>query len=227
MSRQPVHARNMSPHPCSMLGNVMKHVCIVWCLRRPKCQISLGSRISSRRWLTTRDRLRQSLPTQPRPLGHVFTSYWAEPTFKYRVCAHVFAYACLCLLVSFCFHRCSFVQSHFSAGYNGPADECHRVTQKTKLRFTWHLVAEGLNETCDVRLLCHHAARRGVHLPKAWKSKWNLSAEVPPVDTLAHEAVQRARDEFSLSDATKLDCRHTFEQSMRAHAYMCMFVAQT
>ena len=47
-----------------------------------------------------------------------------------------------------------------SAGYNGPADECHRVTQKTNLRFTWHLVAEGLNETCDVRLLCHDAARR-------------------------------------------------------------------
>ena len=211
MSRQPVHARTMSSHPCSMLGNVMKHFCIVWCLCRLKCQTSLGSRISSRRWLTTRDRLRQSLPTQPRPLGHAFTSYWAEPTFKYRVCARMFACACLCLLASFCFHRCSFVQTHLSTRYNGPAEDCHRVTQKTKLSFTWHLVAEGLNETCDVQLLCRDAARRGVHLPKAWKRKWSLGAEVLSVDALAREAVRRVRGELSLSNEVKLDCRPSFK----------------
>ena len=56
--------------------------------------------------------------------------------------------------------------------------------------------------------------------PKAWKNKWNLSADVPPVDTLAHEAVQRARDEFSLSDATKLDCRRF--DNMYTRVYACV-----
>ena len=101
----------------------------------------------------------------------------------------------------------SFLHIHLIAGYNGPVEECHRVTQKTKLSFTWHLVAEGLHETCDVQLLCRDAKRRGVHLPQAWKSKWALGTEVLPTDVWAREAVQRARDELSLSEDIKLDCR--------------------
>ena len=124
------------------------------------------------------------------------------------VCAHVFVCACMCWPVPLCNCSCPFVkQLQFSTRYNGPAEICHRVVQKTKLRFTWHLTAEGINETCDVQLLCRHAARRGVHLPQAWKSKWALGAEVLSFDALAHEAVQLARDEFSLSGDVKLDCR--------------------
>ena len=104
-------------------------------------------------------------------------------------------------------HLLYLISSYLCAGYKGAAEECNNVTAKTQLRFTWHLVCEGLNETCDVQLFCRDAARRGVHLPKAWKNKWNLKADVPPVDALAHEAVQRAPNEFSLSEATKLDCR--------------------
>ena len=109
-------------------------------------------------------------------------------------CMHVLACAVLYLLMPV---RTTIAFS--STRYHGPAETCHRVAQKTKLRFTWHLTAEGINETCDVQLLCRDAARRGVHLPQAWKSKWALGAEVLSFDALAREAVQRARDEFSLS----------------------------
>ena len=102
-------------------------------------------------------------------------------------------------------------QLYVNTRYNGPVETCNRVAQKTKLRFTWHLTAEGINETCDVQLLCRHAARRGVHLPQAWKSKWALGAEALSFDALARDAVQRARGEFSLSEDVKLDCRHSFE----------------
>ena len=60
--------------------------------------------------------------------------------------------------------------------YNGPVEENDCVTQKTKLRFTWHLEADDYHEVCDVELLCRDAARRGVHLPSAWKNTWNMSA---------------------------------------------------
>ena len=82
------------------------------------------------------------------------------------------------------------------------------MTQKTMLRFKWRLEADDFNEECDVQLLCHNVAKRGVRVPSAWK--------VPAVDALARAAVQRAREELSLSaDATKLDCR----QSSQAHTH--------
>ena len=56
-----------------------------------------------------------------------------------------------------------------------------------------------------------------MHLPKAWKSKWNLGVEVLPTDVWANEAVQRARNEFSLSGDVKLDCRRRLEEK-----YACM-----
>ena len=152
-----------------------------------------------------RNRSRRLPPIRPWRLGRGYKSGWADPMYKSLVCTRL----CVCarlFQVSFLFdHR--LISSHLCAGYKGPAAEGSSVTAKTQLRFTWHLVCEGLNETCDVQILYRHAARRGVHLPKAWKNKWNLSADVPPVDTWAREAVPRARDEFSLSDVTKLDCR--------------------
>jgi hypothetical protein len=54
-------------------------------------------------------------------------------------------------------------------------------------------------------------------MPKVWKSKWNQSAEVPAVDALARAAIQRAREELSLSDATKLDCRWFWQAYMHTH----------
>ena len=82
-----------------------------------------------------------------------------------------------------------------------------RVVQKTKLRFTWHLVAEGVCEAGEVQLLCRDAARRGVHLPEEWRSDLNLRTEAPAVDAFALSAAQRVRQELSLPEATKLDCR--------------------
>ena len=106
--------------------------------------------------------------------------------------------------------------------YNGPVGEHERVTQKTMLRFTWHLEADNFQEECDVQLLCRDVARRGVHVPSAWK--------VPAVDALARAAVQRAREELSLSDATKLDCRpssqaytHTYRHK-HEHAHSSMVI---
>ena len=63
----------------------------------------------------------------------------------------------------------------------------------------------------DVDVRADHAAERGVPFPAAWKRELNLGAEEPAVDVeaLAHAAVQRAREELSLSNATKLDCRHS------------------
>ena len=90
------------------------------------------------------------------------------------------------------------------------------------LRFTWHLEADNFQEECDVQLLCRDVARRGVRVPSVWK--------VPAVDTLARAAVQRAREELSLSDATKLVCRqpsqaytHTGEHEHK-HVYLSMVI---
>ena len=113
---------------------------------------------------------------------------------------------CLCLLVCYSSYGLSLCLR--CSRYSGPVEECHRVTQKTQLRFTWHLAASDLTEVCEVRLRCDNAMRHGVHLPKAWRKKrdW-MSAEVPLVDTWSHEAVRRVRDDFSLPPAIKLDCR--------------------
>ena len=118
---------------------------------------------------------------------------------------------CACLRV---------VAVDLGARYKGPAEECVKVTQKTQICFTWHLLATDLNDTCDVKLRCHDATKRGVHLPKAWRSKWYPTTDVPPVEALAREAVQRARDDLSLPDATKLDCRRCMLDKMRARAAM-------
>ena len=103
-------------------------------------------------------------------------------------------------------------------------EACFKVTQKTQICFTWHLLAKDLSETCDVQLRCDNVAKRGVHLPMAWRNKWNLSADVPPVDALAREAVKRARDDLSLPDATKLDCRRCMSDKMRARVATLTYI---
>ena len=95
----------------------------------------------------------------------------------------------------------------FCARYDGPVDGRDEVTQKTMLKFTWSVIAEDFREVCEVQLRCGHAIRRGVHMPQAWKGVLG----VPDMHALADLAAQRARDDFALSDATKLDCRHSLE----------------
>ena len=136
------------------------------------------------------------------------------------MCPMCYACACLLMLMSCCSACAHHHQNHSSARYTGPAEKCHQVTQKTKLRFTWHLVAEGLHETCDVQLTCQHAVQRGVHLPKAWKSKWRPGTEVLLTDLWAREAVQHARAEFSLTDDVKIDCRSSFQLDRHANSFM-------
>ena len=139
-------------------------------------------------------------------------------TFKYGACAPMcFVCACLRPLALHGFAYAYPCKNLLSARYNGPTEECHQVTQKTKLCFTWHLVADGLNETCDVLLLCRDAVRRGIHLPQAWKSKWKPGGKVLPIDAWAHASVQRVRDEFSLPEDVKLDCRPSFKQNVHTH----------
>ena len=142
-----------------------------------------------------------------------------------------FQLSCVCPCACACMHVLACVALYLlmpvrttiaflSTRYDGPAEICHRLAQKTKLRFTWHLTAEGINETCDVQVLLHNAVRRGVHLPQAWKSKWALGAEVLSFDALAHEAIQRARDEFSLPNDVKLDCRPS-QTKTRVYTHIC------
>ena len=100
---------------------------------------------------------------------------------------------------------------------------------RSKLAFHWSIVVEGVMHESDVDVRANHAAERGVPFPAAWKRELNLGAAGPAVDVeaLAHAAVQRARAELSLSDATKLDCRqssqaytHTYEHE-HERAYSC------
>ena len=91
--------------------------------------------------------------------------------------------------------------------YSGPAEECSRITQKTMLKFTWTLVAGEINESCDVRLLCRDASRRGVPPPRHWKNELKSGPDLQAVEALADSAIRRVRDEFALAASVKLDCR--------------------
>ena len=95
IAKQLTRARTESCHSCPMLDRVMEHTRMLWCSCRLKSYAILCMRTSPQRWLTTSSRFWQSLPAQPRPLGHVFTSYLAEATFKYRACARACVCACL------------------------------------------------------------------------------------------------------------------------------------
>ena len=91
---------------------------------------------------------------------------------------------------------------------------------------------EGVIHESDVDVRADNAAERGVPFPATWKRELNLGAAEPAVDVeaLAHAAVQRAREELSLSDATKLDCRqssqaytHTYRHK-HEHAHSSMVI---
>ena len=62
-------------------------------------------------------------------------------------------------------------------------------------------------QSYEVHLLCRHAAKHGVRTPKEWKNELNLGLGAEALDNLAVAAIQRARDEFALSESVKLDCR--------------------
>ena len=144
-------------------------------------------------------RLLQIQPSHP-VLG--CTSNVAELMWKFRACAFPFTREILCCSILFDV-RADAKCKQFSQRFNGPVHGCDRVTQKTMLKFTWCAIAEDFREACEVQLLCRDAIRRGVHLPKAWKSKLSLRA----VDALADSALRRAWQTLSLTDVAKLSCR--------------------
>ena len=95
------------------------------------------------------------------------------------------------------------------------------LTWRSKLAFHWVSVVDGVVHESDADVRADHAAECGVPFPAAGKRELNLGAAEPAVDVeaLAHAAVQRVREELSLSDATKLGCRqssqaytHTYDQ---------------
>ena len=129
-------------------------------------------------------------------------------------------FLCFCIwrILFYCC-RCCCVGCLRYVGYSGPVEgEGVRVAQKTKLRFTWQFLADDFSQSFDVHLLCRHAARHGVHLPKAWKNQLNLGLGLPVVDALADSAIRRVREELDLSDVLKFDCR---PRCMHTRARFC------
>ena len=127
-----------------------------------------------------------------------------EATWTYRACTHRFSPLYLAVPL-YCCSRIAYLSY---ARYSGPEKgEGVRVAQKTMLVFTWKFVAQDFSQSLDVRLLCRHAARHGVHLPKSLKNQFNSGFGLPVVDALADSAIRRVREELGLSDMVKLDCR--------------------
>ena len=93
------------------------------------------------------------------------------------------------------------------------------LTWRSKLAFHWAIAVEGVIHESGVDARADHAAERGGPFPATWKRELNLGAAEPVVDVeaLAHAAVQRAREELSLADATKLDCRQSSQAHTRTH----------
>ena len=149
----------------------------------------------------------QSPPIRLPSFGLGFTRSLAGAMWKSRACALCFSSRVSGDCVFFiCFN----VECLHHARYSGPVEAGSRVAQKTMLRFTWQLVAGEVSQSCEVRLLCRDAARRGVHPPKHWKNELNLGLGLHALDNLAVAAIQRARDEFGLSESVRLDCRPRF-----------------
>jgi hypothetical protein len=114
---------------------------------------------------------------------------------------------CACFF-SFCVSFvCFSVKCLCYARYAGPAEAGSRLAQKTMLRFTWQLVAGEFNQSSEVSLRCDNVVRLGVRPPKHWKNELKLGLGLQAFDNLAVAAIQRARDEFGLSESVKLDCR--------------------
>ena len=99
------------------------------------------------------------------------------------------------------------VKDLFRGRYSGPVEEGSRIIQKSMLKFTWTSVAGDVNQSCEVRLLCRDAARRGVPPPKHWKNDLKFGRDLQAMEALADSAIRRVRDEFALAASVKLDCR--------------------
>ena len=147
------------------------------------------------RWL----RLLQIQQSNP---VHGCTSNVAVPMWKSRACALLFMRENRYCFILFDV-RAHATCKHLAHRYDGPVDGSDQVTQKTKHKFTWCVIADDFREACEVQLLCHDAIRRGVHLPKALKNKLGLLA----VDALADAAVRRAWQTLSCTNVVKLSCR--------------------
>ena len=100
------------------------------------------------------------------------------------------------------------------------------LTWRSNLAFHWAIVVDGVIHESGVDVRADNAVERGVPFPATWKRELSLGAAEPAVEVevLAEAAIQRAREELSLTDATKLDCRqpsqahtHTYEHE-REHA---------
>ena len=103
-----------------------------------------------------------------------------------------------------------------SSRYGG--DRGALPTWHSNLAFRWTIAVDGVIHESIVYVRADHAAERGVPLPMAWKGELNFGAAEPSVDvdSLACAAVQRAWEEPSLTNATKLDCR----QSSQAYTHI-------
>ena len=147
-----------------------------------------------------------SPPTRLLPLGLGFLRSLAGAMWKSLACALSSRVSRDCVFL-ICFN----VECLHHARYSGPVEAGSRVTQKTMLRFTWQLVAGEVRHSCEVHLLCHNAAKRGVHPPMEWKNGLNLGGVgLQALNNLADSAIQRARDEFALPESLKLDCKPRF-----------------
>ena len=77
------------------------------------------------------------------------------------------------------------------------------LTWHSSLAFHWEIELDGVLHESDVHVRADNAAERGVPLPDGWQ----MLQILPRLDVFARMAIQRAREELSLSDAAKLDCR--------------------
>ena len=80
------------------------------------------------------------------------------------------------------------------------------LTWHSSLAFHWEIELDGVLHESDVHVRADNAAERGVPLSDGWQ----MLQILPRLDVFAHMAVQRAREELSLSYAAKLDCRLFF-----------------
>ena len=92
------------------------------------------------------------------------------------------------------------------------------MTWRSELTFNWAIAVDGVIHESEVCVRADHASERGVPFPKTWKIDLGLGAPelVVDVDALADSAALRVREELSLPDDTKLDCRRLYTHA-RAH----------
>ena len=80
---------------------------------------------------------------------------------------------------------------------------------RPELVFGWTIAIEDKIHESEVSVRADHASERGVPFPTAWVSELGLRTTEPTVDVdaLADSAVRRAREELSLPEGVRLNCR--------------------